>query len=277
MGRKTKTSVAEDLIDLVALLPWWLGVILAVVSHVGLHALAVRPIEVHGAVGSGLPLQALWRGAALAGQYIVPILCLAGAVVSAWRRHSRKRLLEQATGSQAVRVIDGMSWQQFEQLVGESLRRRGFSVRETGQGGADGGVDLVATRNGETYLVQAKHWRAQRVGVEVIRELYGVMAAKGAAGGFLVTSGRFTDEAKAFAKGRNVELVNGARLREWIEDERVERREPSMDQRAPALAPACPQCGRAMVKRTAKRGANAGRDFWGCSGYPGCKGTLPID
>ncbi len=36
---------------------------------------------------------------------------------------------------------------------------------------------------------------------------------------------------------------------------------------------ACPRCGSAMVRRTAHKGAYAGRQFWGCSRYPVCKGT----
>jgi restriction system protein len=40
--------------------------------------------------------------------------------------------------------------------------------------------------------------------------------------------------------------------------------------------PTCPNCGRDMVGRTAKRGANAGSQFWGCSQYPRCRGTRPI-
>ncbi|MBP6763660.1 MAG: topoisomerase DNA-binding C4 zinc finger domain-containing protein, partial [Rubrivivax sp.] len=43
-----------------------------------------------------------------------------------------------------------------------------------------------------------------------------------------------------------------------------------------ATAPSCPICAKAMVRRTAKRGANAGSAFWGCSGYPSCKGTRPL-
>jgi restriction system protein len=35
----------------------------------------------------------------------------------------------------------------------------------------------------------------------------------------------------------------------------------------------CPSCGAPMVQRTAKRGANAGQSFWGCSRYPACKGV----
>jgi restriction system protein len=40
--------------------------------------------------------------------------------------------------------------------------------------------------------------------------------------------------------------------------------------------PACPLCGEAMVLRTAKTGRNAGQQFWGCSGYPECKGATNV-
>jgi hypothetical protein len=38
-------------------------------------------------------------------------------------------------------------------------------------------------------------------------------------------------------------------------------------------APHCPSCNSAMVKRTAKRGAKTGSEFWGCPNYPRCRGT----
>lgn len=37
----------------------------------------------------------------------------------------------------------------------------------------------------------------------------------------------------------------------------------------------CPVCGSQMILRLAKRGANAGTQFWGCSNYPKCTKTLP--
>jgi four helix bundle suffix protein len=40
--------------------------------------------------------------------------------------------------------------------------------------------------------------------------------------------------------------------------------------------PVCPQCGKAMALRTAKKGKSAGKQFWGCSGYPECKGLVDI-
>ena len=37
--------------------------------------------------------------------------------------------------------------------------------------------------------------------------------------------------------------------------------------------PHCPVCNSVMIKRTARRGANAGSQFWGCPNYPKCRGT----
>lgn len=43
------------------------------------------------------------------------------------------------------------------------------------------------------------------------------------------------------------------------------------------LIPDCPQCGKPMALRTAKAGKNPGSQFWGCTGYPDCRGSLPLD
>ena len=41
-------------------------------------------------------------------------------------------------------------------------------------------------------------------------------------------------------------------------------------------APSCPDCGKPMKKRKAGAGRNAGKEFWGCTGYPDCRGTRQI-
>jgi restriction system protein len=233
--------------------------------------------------------QGLWKGLASAGQYILPIICLAAAGISAWRRKVRESLVTDVAQSQASNVLDGISWREFEMLVGEGFRLQGYQVAETGGGGADGGVDLVLTRpsksGGEKFLVQCKQWRALRVGVDVVRELYGVMAARGATGGFVVTSGRFTDEAVSFANGRNVTLVDGTKLLSLIRqaragtghpEVRTEAAKTTRPTRDTAHATACPVCTKPMVRRAAKRGANAGGEFWGCTDYPACRGTRPL-
>jgi restriction system protein len=156
----------------------------------------------------------VWRGFALIGQYLLPLLCLAGAGVSVFKRRQASQL-----HSDAVNRADGiaqMSWREFEVLVGEHFRQLGFSVTVTGGGGPDGGVDVLLRKGSDRYLVQCKHWRARRVGVEAVRELYGVMAAQRMAGGFVVTSGDFTEEARAFASGREVQLINGQALQQAV-------------------------------------------------------------
>jgi restriction system protein len=81
VARRRKTSPAEDLIDLIALLPWWAGVVLAVVSYAVLHRLAAQQIAtaVHPGQVSALMTQSIWKGLATVGQYVLPLICLAGA------------------------------------------------------------------------------------------------------------------------------------------------------------------------------------------------------
>ena len=286
MARRKKTSPFEDLMELVSLLPWWAGVALAVVFYIVLHRVASQPVLTAVQPGqiATVMTQTIWRSLASVGQYIVPLLCLAAACMSAWRRRERQALVTNVSESKAADALDGMSWQQFEQLVGEAFRLQGYAVTEIGGGGADGGVDLVLRKGSEKFLVQCKQWRAFRVGVEVVRELYGVMAAKGAAGGFVVTSGRFTVEATNFASGRNVKLIDGPKLHGLIcQAQGASPQRPAaaaaaapMRERTVAATsnvPTCPNCAKPMIKRTAKRGANAGGEFWGCTGFPACKGV----
>ena len=57
-------------------------------------------------------------------------------------------VIDNATASPAVSILEGMTWQEFEMLVGEGFRLQGYSVLESGGGGPDGGVDLVLRRGG---------------------------------------------------------------------------------------------------------------------------------
>jgi restriction system protein len=109
------------------------------------------------------------------------------------------------------------------------------------------------------------------------------MAAEGAAGGFVVTSGVYTQEAKAFAEGRNIKLIDGAKLTALIKKVQKNRHAMTSKEHVPfktieaqTAHQSCPRCGADMVKRVAKQGANAGQTFWGCSTYPKCKGVIQI-
>lgn len=71
------------------------------------------------------------------------------------------------------------------------------------------------------------------------------------------------------------EQLAAARLAE--RERRKKDQSDRSDQSNPAeRIPPCPQCGKAMVLRTAKSGKNAGKQFWGCSAYPDCKGAVNL-
>ena len=74
--------------------------------------------------------------------------------------------------------------------------------------GPDEGIDLKLRKDGEMYLVQCEECRAFEVGVP------------GASGGFVVTSGRFTAGAEAFAKARNVQFLDGPKLERMLKQAR---------------------------------------------------------
>ncbi|MEO6146446.1 MAG: restriction endonuclease [Sulfuriferula sp.] len=286
MARKRKQGAFEDLIGIAALLPWWADVLLALITYFALHHFAtavVAPPVTPGHMGTAVANQ-LGKTLATYGQYLIPLACLIGAGISAYKCHKRAALITGVRGGSSPSVLNGMTWQEFEMLVGEAFRRSGYTVTETGGGGADGGVDLALRKDGEKFLVQCKQWKAFKVGVTTIRELYGVMAAGGAVGGFVVTSGVFTQEAKSFAEGRNIDLIDGSELTAMIKKIQQQPQattataQPARQSSLAATAdPSCPKCGSVMVKRTAKQGANSGKAFWGCTTFPQCRGTIPIN
>ena len=140
MARRKKSSFAEDFIDLVAMLPWYVGILVAVIAYFGFHSVAAAPVQVATKPGemTGVMFGAVWRGLATFAQYAIPSLCLIGAGVSVWRRRVRRSLVDNVTASPASSVLDGVTWQEFELLVGEGFRQQGYRVLESGGGGADG-------------------------------------------------------------------------------------------------------------------------------------------
>jgi restriction system protein len=162
-------------------------------------------------------------------------------------------------------------------LIGEAYRRQGYEVIENGGGGADGGIDLVLHGRGGKTLVQCKQWKVFKVGVGPVRELFGVLMSEKADRAIFVTSGVYTQEAKNFANGKPLELIDGARLSQLIEPARRSQVAPEIRE-APQteIVPQCPKCENLMILRTAKKGTNAGSQFWGCSTYPKCNGIRAV-
>ncbi len=275
---RRKPSRFEGLINVAGRLPWWLGVALALGVYFALHGMVGS--EVAAPVPQDMldpfARPGLFITLATVGQYLLPLILLLVAGVSAYGRYKRRALHQRVASSPDRRALSNISWQQFETLVSDAFRRRGYSVRSTGSGMPDGAADLTLKKDGQTYLVQCKQWRASRVGVNTPRELYDVLASRGAAGGFVLTSGSFTDEARAFVRGKNIELMDGKALLELIGKVYA----PVKFFRDPLSinttgAPFCPECQSRMVMRKAKHGPNVGKHYWRCARHPDCRGTRP--
>jgi restriction system protein len=133
---------------------------------------------------------------------------------------ARQALVEEALDQTARSgpVPAAMDWRMVERLVGDAFRRRGYVV--TGFGGTRPdavAADIGLLRNGERYLVQCRHWRKFRVGVTELIDLSRLVQAQGAAGGFALTTGRFAEEAWAFARHTSLVLYEGPAL-PWLLD-----------------------------------------------------------
>ena len=267
--RSRRNGVLDDL----AKAPWPAGIVVGLLLFV-----LVRHGIPAWITGHGGPLaQAVSRGTSPFGMlaWLALAACWFAALVSFLGARRKRRLLETRTDLDSLAAT---GWRDFERLVGEAFRRQGYAVEETGLGGADGGIDLILRRDGRRTLVQCKQWRRDRVAVNVVREMYGLLAHHKADKVIIAAWGGFTPDAASFAYGKPIELIDGEALLAMIRSVQAKTGEfanmaPHIESASSAPtdeAPMCPKCGSAMVRRSNRR---AGNQFWGCKQFPACRGT----
>jgi restriction system protein len=187
------------------------------------------------------------------GLYLTAIFALSAVFV----RSRRFQLLQL---HQTMRDIQAMSWREFEELVVSYFEANNYQADHVGRDTADGGVDAVISKDGQTWLVQCKHYRSQWIEERPLRELLGLVSSRKSAGGIFVACGVFGDDALAFAKANpELQLIGGQQLRDLVE-ETVRRRNG-------AASTLCPICGGPMRTAQGRYGP-----FLGCANYPACKG-----
>jgi restriction system protein len=280
MARKKKDDGFLQLIyDLLMISPWWSGPIFAALCYFLLK------LVLPSAAGADTPAGEMLRHVSRILTPVFVFVVLLIWVITLGHKAYRRFLFNSAGELDSIRSL---SWRDFELLVGEALRQEGYSVEENGGSGSDGGIDLVAHRKNETFLVQCKHWKARTVGVPIAREMFGLMISEKAAGVLIVTTGSFSREAQSFASGKPMRLIDGQALAKMIarvkagKTPRVShpmvevRSEQPSESPVPPAEPVCPQCGAPMVLRTARRGRNGGSQFLGCSTFPKCRGTMDL-
>jgi restriction system protein len=176
----------------------------------------------------------------------------------------------------STELLRALEWKRFEVVCAGLFERLGFATRSTACG-ADGGIDIHLYRppsDQPVAIVQCKSW-TKKVGVNVIRELRGVMTSERVAEGIFVTTSTYSDEARAFASANQIDLMDGDKVLKAIL-RLTEEHQASLLRLATAgdyTTPTCASCG---VKMVAKKGRVSGKPFWGCVNYPKCKMKLYV-
>jgi restriction system protein len=187
--------------------------------------------------------------------------------------------------------VDRMDGIEFEQYLEILFRRLGYQVTRTRAVG-DQGADLVLSGKGERIVVQAKRW-SKNVGNKAVQEVVASRPLYKCDRAMVVSNREFTSSAVELAAANQVELWGRRKLADVILSMRgktggavsaqghpVEPLAAARQADAPvkptpivgAAAPTCDRCGKPMVRREGARGA-----FYGCSGYPRCRGIKAIE
>lgn len=307
MSRPRNRSNAGGLVASL-LPPWWLCFLLAAMSYFLLDWLGAQRPDPRMAQGNmaGLTLLSLLRGLAFSGKYVVATLFVFVGILSGMRHlagvESRSRLRndplwDDSPGSASnerrspdqhpavptsrwnIDLIRAIEWKRFELLCAGYFEELAFRA-QTVRGGPDGGIDVRLFTNASRHpaiLVQCKAWRKVPVGVAIVREMLGVMTAENVKEGVIATSGTFTAEARGFAAGKEIMLIDGDDLLCKLLDLSPDRQRSLLEftTKGDWWTPTCPSCGigTRMVLRKSK---GQGESFWGCSTYPTCHSTMQV-
>ncbi len=180
------------------------------------------------------------------------------------------------TTAELVQRLRSIDWFQFERLVAHACRKLGYAVEVRGGANPDGGIDLVISKEGKSKAVQCKHWKTWSVGVKSVREFLGAMTDGGYQEGIFLTLCGYTEDAHRLAEKHGIEMIDEKGFPQILEATDA-RFDPEALELLNGLRKVCPKCERELVLRTAMAGRGAGDQFWGCSGFPECRFTMPFE
>ena len=127
------------------------------------------------------------------------------AAMSGWQQ------FKTPSASRVTETLDSlrqMSWGQFSAVIAEAFRRDGYQVGKP----EAGIISYELHKNGYKTLVSCKRWKVDQTGIGPLRELAEAALAREARSCVYVATGEFTETARAFAREKGMQLLNGAEL-----------------------------------------------------------------
>lgn len=201
----------------------------------------------------------------------IAFVILAAGLKAGVEKLKRKKPFEKADNTESIRKL---TQSEYPLLIAETYRRMGFEVVEFEDNENVGEIDLKLRDGSEITLVQCKFGKNLKIGVKPIRKLYAKQLTQRADRAIFVTSGIYTERARSYVIGKQIELIDGDRLCHWIEPTPAQMAQA--DSTRPlfpnAETPNCPSCKKSMLLQTVKRGPDHESQFWSCSEFPRCEG-----
>jgi Restriction endonuclease len=197
-------AITEHLIELFNLFPDGAGFVLALVLFAG-------TVAVHDATRGHGPVVDL---AVISAGFLLVATALTFAIRRIVNDSDRWKFLEVQRHMGDVLGLNGLA---FEGMAAELFEARGYHVRRRGGARSDAGIDLLVKQGGQWALVQCKQRRWGRVTVQEVREFAAVVAHHKAPMGILLTSGLFSPDARDWASGEPLQLIDGPALWQMIE------------------------------------------------------------
>ena len=156
--------------------PWWVSMLVAI----GIAAVLRFFLPLHYAAFGGFPFIVI-------------------SAVAGWRQLRRpgpKRIAKTLERARA------MPAEEFCAALAKGFEREGYNVS------INSGAELRLTRQGIVTLVACRRWKAGRTGVEPLREFDTATRKEGAHGRIYVAVGEVTENARTFARDKNIRLLN---------------------------------------------------------------------
>lgn len=177
----------------------------------------------------------------------------------------------------SLSVFEDIEWRRFEALCEALFAQAGFQTHVQSAGAAGGAVIWLQSRNaaGPVAIVRCKHGLGEAVGIEEMRQFFGLMDTHKLKRGTFATSGWYTSEALQFARSHGINALDGETLLDLLSHRTPEQQRALLNvaHEGEFWRPTCVRCGIKMVERVPVRGKTP---FWGCSRSPLCRFTLPL-
>ncbi len=99
--------------------------------------------------------------------------------------------------------VRSMDWRAFEEWIAYMLNLNGYKAYTTASTN-DGGKDIIAQKDGETYYIECKHWRNESsIGRELVQKLVGSAVGANVKRAIFIATCPYNDNAKEYAKQLN--------------------------------------------------------------------------